>query len=329
MEKNIEKISIIIPVYNCAHLLPKCLDSVLAQTFRNLEIILVENNSTDDSLGVCEEYARRDSRIRILHAAKQGPSCARNVGIDAATAPLISFVDSDDYIEPQMMQRLYDWMHLTGADMACCGYVCEPSSNYETNMPPYPTIVMNREEAVATILGLGITSSPWAKLFRRELFDGIRFPEGRYFEDHAIMHLVAAQCTKMVWFNEALYHYVQNDASICHSLTPEKYFHFFLADNDRLQFVRRSQRLLGDNYRYFLNMEAKRCFKHFRMFMRVKSSYRGRQEQKEQMRRMLAEYTGIKGLKPTIEGNLIMARLFFPLFYLIHIAFRRKELAEK
>lgn len=172
------KISVIIPVYNVEPFLPACLDSVLAQSHRDMEIILVNDGSADDSGAICDRYAALDDRIRVLHKENGGVSSARNRGLELATGELISFIDSDDTLDPDMYERLVHYMQVHGADISHCGYKHLVRDEVRLINDTRQVRPQTREEALECLIsGRLFSGSLWCKLFRRELLDGLSFRE--------------------------------------------------------------------------------------------------------------------------------------------------------
>lgn len=180
-----DTISIIIPVYKVEGYLRKCLDSVLAQTYRALEILLVDDGSPDNCGAICDEYAARDDRVRVIHKPNGGLSDARNAGLEAAAGQWIGFVDSDDYIAPDMFEKLYLAASRTGAGIAVCGY--RVVSDAGPAAPPRGVekeLVLERDEAIRLLLeDKRLQNYVWNKLYRAEYWRGVRFPAGKAFED--------------------------------------------------------------------------------------------------------------------------------------------------
>lgn len=212
-------ISIIVPIYKVEPYLRKCVDSILAQTYRNLEIILVDDGSPDGCGAICDEYAVKDPRIRVIHKKNGGLSDARNAGLDICTGKYIAFVDSDDWIEPHMYQTLLALLEHFGADMAFGGVADDleqdgtvrtvKTSDYGS--PPFA------EDKIAAMRRYFHGSwAAWDKLYKAELFDSIRYPVGEINEDEAIVLHLLKKCDKVCYTNEVLYHYMrrQNGASI-------------------------------------------------------------------------------------------------------------------
>lgn len=216
---NNETVSVIIPVYNVEKYIRKCIESVCGQTYRNLEIILIDDGSPDKSGEICDEYAAADSRIKVIHLENGGVSRARNIGLDMATGKYIGFVDSDDYIRPGMYETLVDNMEKENVDTVICGFisVTEEGDVLPDKQIPIPVndMVMTGEEAVKQLAGSGYLCFIMImnRLYRKELFQKIRFPENKRYEDEYIAHHVLWQCRKVMVLNEPQYYYVHHSES--------------------------------------------------------------------------------------------------------------------
>ncbi len=178
------QISIIVPVYKVEAYLRPCIDSLLAQTFQDIEIILVDDGSPDSCGHICDEYVEKDSRVRVIHQKNAGLSCARNTGVDAAASPYLCFVDSDDLVTPDYCQTLYDMLVGSEADFSVVGVLRFPDGE---EPKPEPTEVqrysLTNQEFLEHQLTRRSEFGVWDKLFRRELFAHIRFAPGRIHED--------------------------------------------------------------------------------------------------------------------------------------------------
>lgn len=204
-------ISVIVPVYNMEQYLERCINSIVDQTYRNLEIILVDDGSTDRSPRMCDEYAQKDGRIKVVHKVNGGLSDARNAGLQVATGTYIGYVDSDDWIEPQMYQRMYEACIEHQAQVAVCRYAKIYRDHVDREGNGQVT-VFDREG----ILKIYLTDQPeyvvynsvWSKLFAREVVEGVLFPVGKNSED--IMYTTKAFCKleKAVYIDECFYDYV-------------------------------------------------------------------------------------------------------------------------
>lgn len=246
------KISVIVPVYRVEPYLRKCLDSIVNQTYQNLEIILVDDGSPDHCGAICEEYAARDKRIKVIHQENGGLSAARNTALEIAGGEYLGFVDSDDWIEPKMFETLLWGIEEKEADIAVCGRYEE----YKDRRVPFewPEIrVMEREEALEELLkNERLQNLVWDKLYRRELFEGIRFPVGKTFEDMAVMHRLFLRSERVVCVPGAMYHYLQRAGGIVGDISlKNRLNHYEMAQ-------RRYEELKGD-WPQFTGRMAAQC----------------------------------------------------------------------
>lgn len=215
-------ISIIVPVYNVEQYLSRCIDSIIDQTYTNLEIILVDDGSPDRCGEMCEEYAARDKRIKVIHKENGGLSEARNAGIDASSGKYLMFVDSDDYIAPDMVKKLYDALVAADADMSICNFkyiwenADEEDKSFNQNLPIKDEITSSGEVLSHSLFEpkswFWIVS--WNKLYKYELFDNIRFPKGKIHEDEFIAHRIFYKCKRIAGVSGQLYFYWQRKGSI-------------------------------------------------------------------------------------------------------------------
>lgn len=209
MEKKL--ISVIVPVYNVEEYLVRCVDSIINQTYDNLEIILVDDGSTDMSGAMCDSFAEQDDRIKVIHKKNGGLSDARNAGLEIVTGDYIGYIDSDDWAEPDMFEMMITNCEKYDSDVAVCRYSCvfkDFTSNESTDL----ILKMTRDEALETYICENterpIYNSVWSKLFKRELVKDYRFPVGKKSED--IMYTTKAFCNmnSCVYIGKALYNYV-------------------------------------------------------------------------------------------------------------------------
>ena len=210
-----EKISIIVPVYNVEAYLERCVESILKQTYTNLEILLVNDGSTDKSGELCDKLALRDHRIRVIHKENGGLSDARNRGIDEASSNLIGFIDSDDYIDEDMYETLYRQMVASKADLSMCGHYDVYHQIPEKQVAEIKTWELMPEEAIKMVMEAKILSvTAVNKLYKKALFEQLRFRIGKIAEDAFIMVDLIHQCSKIVATNEKKYYYVHRENSI-------------------------------------------------------------------------------------------------------------------
>ena len=217
------KISIIVPVYKVENYLERCVNSLLAQTWHDIEIILVDDGSPDNSGAICDEFAEKDPRVKVVHKENGGLSSARNAGIVVANGEYIGFIDSDDYIKPQMYEKLLDALVNADADMAICNYeyveeTTDAVDEHMRDISPLIDQVLNREQALKKLdtdtSGYSFYVTAWNKLYKRDLFVGCMFQEGKIHEDEFIVHHLFSKCTRIATLAEPLYRYVQRKGSI-------------------------------------------------------------------------------------------------------------------
>ncbi len=237
-----EKISIIVPVYNVEAYLERCVESILKQTYTNLEILLVNDGSTDKSGELCDKLALRDHRIRVIHKENGGLSDARNRGIDEASSNLIGFIDSDDYIDEDMYETLYRQMVASKADLSMCGHYDVYHQIPEKQVAEIKTWELMPEEAIKMVMEAKILSvTAVNKLYKKALFEQLRFRIGKIAEDAFIMVDLIHQCSKVVATNEKKYYYVHRENSI----TTQKFSLKFL---NVIEAYEQNAKMISENY---------------------------------------------------------------------------------
>ncbi len=216
-------ISVIIPVYRVEAYLRRCVDSVLAQTYDNLEILLVDDGSDDGCPGICDAYAQKDRRVQVIHQENRGLSGARNAGIDRAKGNYLVFADSDDYLAPEFVERLYRACLDTGSDLALCRFAYVKGEAIPRAGGGEIEVLTGRQMQARLCEPEGVYYVvAWNKLYRRELFEGIRYPEGRIHEDEATTYRIFHRARKGAYVDEALYGYFVSPASITRGFNPRR-----------------------------------------------------------------------------------------------------------
>lgn len=326
MTENSVKVSVVIPVHNAAPWLERCVESVRAQTLRDLEIILVENRSTDDSAALCDAYPAVDARIRVLHLEQAGLSRARNAGLAVATAPYVGFIDSDDYIEPDMFERLLDAVEQNGVRIAYCDLVSESEETPQTVLPTAAVTLQTSEEVLRDMLLERISASACTKLFDRTLFVELQFPLDVWFEDHRVVHEWIVRCPQIAHVEKVGYHYIQRDGSICHSFSALKHYHFFLANYERFEFVRRQRLFEGRAEQDAIyDKLTHNCLWNFREALRRRRTS-DFDAAVGDMRQKLARMYEVKAqLSPAMRKRLRRVVNHYAWYYLTHFAFRKKR----
>ena len=317
-----DTVSIIIPVYNVQWYLDKCVESVLQQDYPALEVLLVDDGSTDSSGQLCDEWEKKDSRIRVIHKENGGLSDARNAGLDAASGDYIAFVDSDDYIAKDMIRKLYDALAENNADLSICNFLYVDENGKflsgRNKTLPIENETLSGLEAIRKMSAAGKKGwyyiTAWNKLYRRSLFSTIRFPKGKIHEDEFIAHRVFALCETVACIRDAGYYYVQRTGSIMRTRNMKSNLHAAEALLDRARFCDEHE----------LNFCAGRAYLKAAMYLSDASSQNKkfpelREEFRETFRcfrvnRRLRKYCSAK------EGLQVLLVLQSPAFY--HLIFR-------
>ena len=201
-------LSIITPVYQVEQYLPQCLDSILAQTYPHWELILVDDGSKDRSGEICDEYAKKDGRIRVIHTENRGAGAARNTGFAHATGEYVVFVDSDDYISENMIERLYMTIHKSKYDLVVCNFLRAYPDGKNDFTTQFPDMEISGREVLAhwkTQKNYGLWTVPWSKIIRKSILDQVKFPEGKYFEDEFFSDQLFLRCDRVRVIPDSLY----------------------------------------------------------------------------------------------------------------------------
>lgn len=221
-------VSVIVPVYNVSKYLKQCLDSITDQSYKNLEIILVDDGSTDGSNRICDEYADNDARIKVIHKENGGQASARNEAAKIAQGEYIIYIDSDDYINKMHIQNLIQVALEYDADLVQCAMIEFWDSLNETKIIE-PKDRQNKKQLYTATAALKefsyqriFTPSPWCKLLKKDLMANIEFPVGIGYEDMAITYKIIGRAHKIVYIPEISYYYRQHQNSTMHSKFSEK-----------------------------------------------------------------------------------------------------------
>ena len=247
-------ISIIVPDYKVEKYLERCVESLLSQTYQNLELILVDDGSPDRCPESCDAYAKKDERIRVIHQNNAGLSGARNAGIDVAKGEYLAFVDSDDYIASDFIQSLYELLQETGCAIGQCrfAYVQGEPLKKDNNSSVH---IYRGESLMERLYGLEEEATyfvvAWNKLYKRELFQEIRYPLGRIHEDEATTYRLFHQGKKLAFSDRALYGYYTENAGSITSVFSRKRLQWLEAHEERIAFFKQNgyEKLLSEAYR--------------------------------------------------------------------------------
>lgn len=218
-------ISVIVPVYNVEAYLDQCMESIVAQSYRHLEILVVDDGSTDDCGAKCDQWAQRDDRIQVIHQSNGGLSAARNSALDVMHGELVTMVDSDDALRPNAIEVLYHAMGKHRASITVGSYVPFYDGDPEWPMDDEKFTVrrFNQNHAIEAIFYQnGLTHSAWGRLYKASLFNDIRYPVGKTYEDLAIIYPLLLKCGRVVKINYALYGYRQRQNSILGSFSSKR-----------------------------------------------------------------------------------------------------------
>ena len=283
-------ISVIVPVYQVEEYLERCVKSILSQTYKNLEVILVDDGSPDQCPAICDACAEKDARVKVIHQENKGLSGARNAGIDAASGEYLAFVDSDDYVSPHFIEELYQLLQDTGCAIGQCrfsyvkgdGLVEEGDSAFCIYRGESLMEQLYGPEEKATCFVVA-----WNKLYRAELFKetGIRYPEGRIHEDEATTYRLFHEAKKLAFLDRALYgYYTENGGSIT-SVFSAKRLQWLTAHEERIAFFKKNgyEKLLPAAYR-------KLCDACITFYFRCTEQVKDAEELKKELRKRLETY---------------------------------------
>ena len=231
-------ISVVVPVYKVEGYINRCVDSIINQTYNNLEIILVDDGSPDKCGKICDEYAKKDKRIKVIHKLNGGLSDARNAGIKIANGKYISFVDSDDYVEIDYIEVLYNALNNNNSDMSIgshivryeTGKIIDKSKNYEYTTCP-------RDILEKILYDEDVDLSAWSKLYKIELFDNVLFPKGRLYEDAATTYKLIDKCKYITICSKTIYNYMIRKDSITNNSFSIKKMDLILSTKEMCDYI--------------------------------------------------------------------------------------------
>ena len=261
MSKDI-KVSVIVPVYNAEKYIKRCLDSILAQSFRDFEVLLIDDGSTDNSGKICDEYALNDNRIRVIHNENCGVAASRNVGIKEAQGDYIAFVDSDDYIESDMLEIMVARAEKYNSDIVMCNYFTDEGGKITKAQMSYKEVYDGADVVKNELLYLYYTDyhnglySLWNKLIKKSIYysNDIFFDESlKRGEDAWFVFQCLKHCKRVDCIPEAFYYYYQNQSSIMHSIYDDQYE----------QWVKMRKRLLNENRTLEFKIDDALFYKEF------------------------------------------------------------------
>ena len=233
-------ISVIVPVYKVEKYLNKCIESIVNQTYKNLEIILVDDGSPDECGKICDNYAQKDMRIKVIHKENGGLSDARNAGINISNGKYISFIDSDDYIDLEYIELLYKTIKKDKSDMAISSHkVIYENGTILEKATKEESILESKEVLKRILYDDGIDLSAWAKLYKIELFEEIRYPKGRLFEDAATTYKLVDTCKKISIISKSTYNYIIRGNSITNVNFSEKKMDLIISTEEMCNYIKK------------------------------------------------------------------------------------------
>lgn len=242
MEKvsNNDLISVIVPIYNVEKYLKRCVDSIINQTYKNLEIILVDDGSPDNCPKICDEYKKKDNRIKVIHKKNGGLSDARNVAIDIAQGQYLTFIDSDDYVESNYVEILYDTLKKYQVKLVIADNLIEYDNGKTICNSSYTDYVLTEKETLEKMLWgeRDLDNGAWTKLYDKSLFKCIRYPVGRWYEDTATTYKIFDKCDRIAIISFPIYHYLKRSDSITQCKFNEKKLELIISTKEMTDFVR-------------------------------------------------------------------------------------------
>ena len=283
-------ISVIVPVYRVEQYLERCVKSILSQTYENLEVILVDDGSPDQCPEICDSFAKKDSRVKVIHQENKGLSGARNAGIELAAGEYLAFVDSDDYVSPQFIGSLYQLLQDTGCAIGQCRFSYVTGENLPEDGDS-AFCIYRGESLMEQLYGPEEKATcfvvAWNKLYRAELFKetGIRYPEGRIHEDEATTYRLFHEAKKLAFLDRALYgYYTENGGSIT-SVFSAKRLQWLTAHEERIAFFKKNgyEKLLPAAYR-------KLCDACITFYFRCTEQVKDAEELRKELRKRLETY---------------------------------------
>ena len=226
-------ISIIVPVYNVESYIAKCIDSILLQTYKDIEVVLIDDGSTDNSGAICDRYALSDNRVRVFHSENNGLSAARNLGISESKGDYIGFVDSDDWIEPNMYELMLNKIQESAADICVCGLSYEYRT--KTRNSPCLEAEYNNMEAINALICGDLRNCVMNKLWTRKSVQDLNFPVGCVFEDIYTVYRVFMNVNSVSTVPQVLYRYRQRKSGIARAYSMKSLIDYWNAIRERYE----------------------------------------------------------------------------------------------
>lgn len=307
MKENSENtlISIIIPVYNVEEFIDKCIKSVINQTYKDLEIILVDDGSPDNCGNICDKYAKEDQRIKVIHKENGGLSDARNIGIHNATGKYITFIDSDDYVELDYIEYLYGLIQKYNVDISFCGYtVCYENRKHKTKALSKEYKYSKMQAYKEILYAKNFEVSAWAKMYLTEHFKDICYPKGKIFEDNDTTYKLIDKNEFVAVGFESKYNYMIRTESITKKEFTEKQLYLIEASDHMCNYLSKYKQLSKA-------VTRKRCVARISTFNRmINASNRNRKEEEKLRKEILSYKKVIFDLESSTRDKISIIVLF-------------------
>lgn len=317
-------ISVIVPVYNVEKYLRKCVDSIINQTYKNIEILLIDDGSTDGSGAICDEYSQRYDIVTAYHKQNGGLSSARNYGIERAKGEFIGLVDSDDYIHEEMYDRLYTLLVENDADLSECKLADVYNGKVRSSNKKIEVLIVNSETAIDYAFKAEIASvAAVDKLYRRSLFDNVRYPEGKTIEDGYVIVDILSACSKIVISTEQLYYYVHRKGSITTNAFSKKNLDAIITYEKNYNIIKNKYPAIVDTAKMRL------CWAYFYVLDKIiyDKTTENRDIKKDVIKYLRANYSFIIRNKQFTKGRKIAASMLMvsPRLYQICVTMQNRK----
>ncbi|MBO5414736.1 MAG: glycosyltransferase [Bacilli bacterium] len=250
--KKSKLLTVIVPVYNVEKYLDTCIKSIINQTYSNLEIILVDDGSKDDSGRICDKYAEKDKRIKVIHKENEGLSEARNLGIKLSKGDYITFVDSDDYIDERMYEILIHDLEYYDVDIATCDYLRVEDYSKKAEISNEVNIYGKKEALCKLLKNEEYKDYAWNKVYKKKLFKDIWYPKGRVQEDVAVTYKLIINGNNVSYNKSKLYFYLKREGSIIDNWNIKNEVDLYISAFERYKYIRKNYGDFLENNRYFL-----------------------------------------------------------------------------
>lgn len=308
-------LSIVVPVYNVEKYITKCLDSIINQNYDNIEVIVIDDGSTDKSGLICDKFALEDKRVKVIHTSNKGVSHARNLGIVSAKGKYLTFVDADDYVDEDIYEVLLADIVSYSADIAMCNMCQNKKSVFRFGEKSETVKLYTGSEMLEHFYGNNYVMAVvvWNKVYRMEMFDGIQFPEGLTREDEFVMHKIMYNAKIVSFRNKGLYHYMTHKESITRQKDLGR-LNRLTAVEDRLQFFYDKQMIKL----YYLSLlrllnDSARCYFYVLIHFEEKEVLQDIRE------RFMNHYSEIPEMKSFFRKKKIYPKLFITKYLLIKL----------